>query len=180
MPNALYAIMSLVFGVFSDFLIRTQILTLNAARKVFQGIGSYGAAAGLIWMSFVGCNPSVAVVALCIAVGFNGAVYSGCHGNHMDLSPNYAGTLMGIGTTLANSAGFLAPYYTGSFIDGNQTFAAWRIVFLTGAAVYCFTGTVFIIFSRGETQWWNTYWEHINTNDNETGSPASKKKESVN
>ena len=37
----------------------------------------------------------------------------------MDLSPNYAGTLMGITNTMANIAGFVAPYVVGSIIEGN-------------------------------------------------------------
>ena len=39
--------------------------------------------------------------------------------NHMDLSPNYAGTLMGITNTMANIAGFVTPYVVGSIIEGN-------------------------------------------------------------
>ena len=101
----------------------------------------------------------MAVAALCVSVSFNAAIYPGCLLSHVDLSPNYAGTLMGIGNTVANCAGFLAPYFTGVFIDGNQTFAAWRVVFLTGAGVYFVTGMVFVVFGRGEVQWWNTYWE---------------------
>ena len=37
----------------------------------------------------------------------------------MDLSPNYAGTLMGITNTMANIAGFVTPYVVGSIIEGN-------------------------------------------------------------
>ena len=62
--------------------------------------------------SFVGCNPSMAVLWLVVSVGLNGASYSGFQGNHMELSPNYAGTLMGITNTIANCSGFIAPYVT--------------------------------------------------------------------
>ena len=37
----------------------------------------------------------------------------------MDLAPNYAGTMMGITNTMGTIAGFIAPYVTGSIIDGN-------------------------------------------------------------
>ena len=40
----------------------------------------------------------------------------------MDLSPNYAGTLMGITNTMANIAGFVTPYVVGSIIEGNVRF----------------------------------------------------------
>ena len=42
--------------------------------------------------------------------------------NHMDLSPNYAGTLMGITNTMANIAGFVTPYIVGTIINGNVSF----------------------------------------------------------
>ena len=40
----------------------------------------------------------------------------------MDLSPNYAGTLMGITNTMANIAGFVTPYIVGTIINGNVSF----------------------------------------------------------
>ncbi len=40
----------------------------------------------------------------------------------MDLSPNYAGTLMGITNTFANMGGFAAPYFTGYITNGNVSF----------------------------------------------------------
>jgi len=39
--------------------------------------------------------------------------------NHVDLSPNYAGTLMGLTNTAANVCGFLAPYVAGVITQGN-------------------------------------------------------------
>ncbi len=39
--------------------------------------------------------------------------------NHVDLSPTYAGTLMGITNTFANVCGFLAPYVAGAVTNGN-------------------------------------------------------------
>ena len=103
-----------------------------------QTIGQMVPAIGLVWLSFVGCDRTMAAVALCLSVGGNGAIYSGyivsylfvqkieevvndenLQSNHMDLSPNYAGTLMGITNTMANIAGFVAPYVVGSIIEGN-------------------------------------------------------------
>ena len=39
--------------------------------------------------------------------------------NHVDLSPNYAGTLFGITNMMANISGFLTPYMTGAITTGN-------------------------------------------------------------
>ena len=37
----------------------------------------------------------------------------------MELSPNYAGTLMGMTTTFANMTGFLGPLFTGAITNNN-------------------------------------------------------------
>ena len=39
--------------------------------------------------------------------------------NHVELSPNYAGTLMGLTGAIANTAGFISPYVAGVVVEGN-------------------------------------------------------------
>ena len=39
--------------------------------------------------------------------------------NHLDLSPKFAGTLMGITSAIGNTSGFLAPLVTGLIVDKN-------------------------------------------------------------
>ena len=38
---------------------------------------------------------------------------------HVELSPNYAGTLMGITNTVGNIPGFVTPYVAGALTEGN-------------------------------------------------------------
>ena len=134
-------------------------VNFNSNRKLMQTIGQMTPAVGLLGLSFVGCNPTMAVVWLCISVGFNGASYSGFQGNHMELSPNYAGTLMGITNMLANVAGFVTPYVAGVLVNNNQTLEAWRNVFLLSSSVYVLFNLVFVLFGSTKVQKWNTYWE---------------------
>lgn len=73
--------------------------------------GMFGAGIALIGLSFLDCTKTVlAVVLLIAAVTISGSVYSGYFVNHMDIAPQYAGTLMGIANGLAASSGFIAPY----------------------------------------------------------------------
>ena len=125
-----------------------------------QTIGQINPALGLVGLSFVGCNPEWAVVFLVLSVGFNGASYSGYQGNHMELSPNYAGTLMGITNMIGNFAGFITPYVAGVLVNNNQTLAAWRNVFLISSSFYIICNLIFILFGSTKVQKWNTYWEH--------------------
>lgn len=52
---------------------------------------------------------SQAVTLLIIAVGFNAACFSGFAVNHMDLSPNHAGSIMGLVNGLSQITGVVAP-----------------------------------------------------------------------
>lgn len=61
-------------------------------RKLFVlGIGI--PAITLFAQTFVGTNAMANLILFAITVGLNGAKYSSYLGNHIDLSPNYAGTL---------------------------------------------------------------------------------------
>lgn len=74
-------------------------------------VGMFGAGIALIGLSFLDCTKTVlAVILLIIAVTTSGCVYSGYFVNHMDIAPQYAGTLMGIANGIAASSGFIAPY----------------------------------------------------------------------
>ena len=122
-------------------------------------IGQITPALGLIGLSFVGCNPRMSVIWVVVIFGLNGASYSGYQGNHMELSPNYAGTLMGITNMIGNFAGFITPYVAGTIINHNQTLEAWRDVFLISASVYVLCNLIFVLFGSTKVQKWNTYWE---------------------
>ena len=124
-----------------------------------QTIGAMTPAVGLLGLSFVGCNSTMAVVWLCISVGFNGVSYSGYLANHLELSPNYAGTVMGISNTLANVAGFVTPYVAGVLVNNNQTLAAWGKVFLLSSSMYILSNLIYVLFGSTKVQTWNTYWE---------------------
>jgi len=49
------------------------------------------------------------VILLIFAVGFNAASFAGWTVNHMDLSPNHAGTLMGLCNGFSQITGAIAP-----------------------------------------------------------------------
>jgi len=159
LPYLCMLLLGVPFSWAADWLTSSGKLSVSKTRKLMQTIGQMVPALGLIGLSYVGCDRTMATVWLCIAVGFNSAIYSGYQGNHMDLAPNYAGTMMGITNTMANITGFVTPYVTGVIIDGNQTQAAWRLSFLIATVVYTVGNAVFVIFGTADVQPWNTYWE---------------------
>lgn len=54
-------------------------------------------------------DKSLAIVLLVIAVGINSAIYCGFNVNHIDISPNHSGTLMGITNCISNICSLVAP-----------------------------------------------------------------------
>ena len=93
-------------------------------RKGFNTLGHVGPALGLIGLSFSGCDRMAVIFWFCLAVMLNGASNSGFQVNHVELTSNYSGTLMGVTNTAANMAGFMAPYVTGLVIDGNVSISS--------------------------------------------------------
>lgn len=58
-----------------------------------------------------------AVALLTVSVALNAGVYMGFLTNHLDLSPNFAGLLMGITNGLANITSILGPMITGFIVS---------------------------------------------------------------
>ncbi|GIY75365.1 inorganic phosphate cotransporter, partial [Caerostris extrusa] len=68
-------------------------------------------------IAFIGCEPIAIVVLLSLAVSINGFIYSGFNVIHVDMCPEFAGTLMGITNCIANLPGFLAPSFVGWIVE---------------------------------------------------------------
>lgn len=103
-------ICSFPISYISDVLIKRNILTVQASRKICNTIGEWIPAIALIGLGYVTKEePGIARALLIFAVASNVAIYCGHNVNHMDLSPNFAGPLMGITNTVANICSILAP-----------------------------------------------------------------------
>jgi hypothetical protein len=85
--------------------------------------GHWGPGLALLGLNFISTEDSAASVALLtVCVGLNGACYVGFQLNHIDLSPNYAGTLMGITSCLANIMSIIAPMLVGLIVTNEVSF----------------------------------------------------------
>ena len=56
----------------------------------------------------------------------------GLMSTHLDMAPNFAGTLLGITNGFANIMGFMAPAFTGYIINEKEDIEHWRFVFFVG------------------------------------------------
>lgn len=82
----------------------------------------------LIGLGFLDCTQTaLAVTLLTIAVSLSGCVFSGYFVNHMDIAPQYAGTLMGISNGVAASSGFIAPYVASILTTAVSVLLSFRV-----------------------------------------------------
>lgn len=108
----------------ADFFINKNYASVSVCRKAFNSIGLCIPAAALLILPYAN-GPSMGVFILTCAVAVNAFIYVGFMINHLDLSPNFAGTLMGITNTFANSMGVIAPLAVGFILSDNDDIEVW-------------------------------------------------------
>lgn len=167
--------------IIADKLRSAGILSTVVTRKLFNSIGLLGAGFFLIGLGFLDCSQTVLAVALLtLAVTISGCVYSGYFVNHMDIAPQYAGTLMGISNGLSASAGFIAPAIAAAITKSQERSLAdsWRIVFFIAACVYAFGAIMYCVLGSGVIQPWAKKKEEMEEMDDvkvvENGSPNGR------
>ena len=69
--------LSFVLATAADYLLNNRKLTVTQVRKYSMTLSHLGMACGLFMLAFVGCNETLAVVALCISVASTAAIYTG-------------------------------------------------------------------------------------------------------
>lgn len=72
-----------------------------------------GPGVGMIAASYAGCDRTAVVVLFTVSTGTMGTFYPGMKVNALDLSPNYAGTLMAIVNGIGAFTGIITPYLVG-------------------------------------------------------------------
>ncbi|XP_003424100.3 putative inorganic phosphate cotransporter isoform X1 [Nasonia vitripennis] len=155
LPYLTMWILSFPASWFSDLALRRGA-PRGAIRKVSNTVAHWGPALALLALCFVDvANKSVPVTLLIIAVGLNAGAICGFQINHIDLSPNFAGTMMSITNCVASIIAIIAPIICGEIVKEQTNVEQWHIVFYISALIYFLGNLVFIVFGSGEVQWWN-------------------------
>lgn len=76
-------------------------------------LAAMGPAIFILIAAYSGCNRVQAVVMFTVGMGFMGTFYSGLKVNAMDLSPNFAGTVMAFVNGIGGLTGIFVPYLVG-------------------------------------------------------------------
>ncbi|CAH0715894.1 unnamed protein product, partial [Brenthis ino] len=156
LPYLAMYLLSFPIGFTSDFILKKNWLSITACRKLSNSIGHFGPAIALIGLSYVPAGSvALAVTLLTIVVGLNAGHYTGYLLVHIDMAPNFAGTLMGITNCIANIISIIAPLAAGAILQDETDPNEWRKVFYVSSAIYIACNIFFIIFGSCKTQSWN-------------------------
>lgn len=102
----------------------------------------------IIAASFAECDKVLVVAYFTVSVAFQGV--PGIAINSLDLSPNYAGILMGIGGAVTSITGILVPYMVGVATPNVSTHRSYSFLLSTNVCVFL-TISIFAHFT-----WFNT------------------------
>ncbi|XP_075977974.1 putative inorganic phosphate cotransporter [Anticarsia gemmatalis] len=175
LPYLMVYILSFPFGFLADYLPNKKWLTVTATRKLSNSIGYYGPAIALIGLSYVPAgNVTMAVVLLTVVVGLNVGHLTGLMMVHLDMSPNFAGTLLGITNMAANIISIIAPLVAGVILQDETDLKEWRNVFYIASAIWFAGNTFYLFLGTSEKQPWNEPPEDCTTTDETPEKHAGK------
>lgn len=142
-----------------------QCCSLGLLRKTFNSVAFFGAGACLLLVTLAGRSQPLNLLLLVGALGLDGLATVGFYVTHIDMSPAYAASLMGVTNCVANFAGIFAPLVVGQILitsgggddgeDSERVLRAWHSVFHLSAAVFFAAALVFILFGSNAVQSWN-------------------------
>lgn len=138
----------------ADWLITKGHMSITMVRKLGTTIAAVGPGLFIVGASFVGCNRAWVVVMFTLGVTLLGSGIPSLKVNALDLSPNYAGTVMAISNGAAACTGILTPYLVG-VLTPDQTLSQWRVVFWIIFALLMVTNVFYLIFASGQIEDWN-------------------------
>ncbi|KAJ8669762.1 hypothetical protein QAD02_001021 [Eretmocerus hayati] len=159
-------IFTLIASFASDFLITTEKMSITHIRMIGITLSAMGPGIFIVLASYAGCNRLLFNIFLTICITLRGCTYCSIMVNVLDLTPNYAGTLMGLVNGVSTLAGILSPYLVGVFTP-NQTLSEWRLIFWSVAIVCAVSTVIFLIFGSGDVQDWNDPSSSTKVNDND-------------
>ncbi|KAH8296929.1 hypothetical protein KR044_001081, partial [Drosophila immigrans] len=176
MPHLMRMLFAYVFSMFADYLLRTDRLSRTNVRKLATAVCCGVKGLVVLALAYFGYNATAAIVLVAVATMFHGAVSSGPLASMVDLSPNYAGIVLGVSGMIGGMPGFISPLIVGILTKGNvsdevcvillstsicslmlqQTIEAWKNVFLLTAAMLIGSGVLYVLFSESMLQPWNS------------------------
>ncbi|KPU74301.1 uncharacterized protein Dana_GF27078 [Drosophila ananassae] len=151
LPYVTMWIVSVASGFVADAMITRNCMNTTNTRKLMTAVAAFGPAIFMVAASYAGCDRLLVVILFTISMGLMGTYYAGMKLTPLDMSPNYAGTLMAITNGIGAITGVLSPYLVG-VMTPNANMMEWRMVFWVAFIILFITAIVYIIWASGDVQ----------------------------
>ncbi|KAJ8681375.1 hypothetical protein QAD02_017162 [Eretmocerus hayati] len=152
--NVLSLTSSTLLSWLTDQMIEQGFASRTNARKMMATVGLMGFGLGNLLAAYAGCDKILFAALVLVGWMAAGAGYPGVKANALDLSSNYAGTVMAISHGLSGLCGIAGPYLVGILVV-DQTLEEWRLVFWMIFIVPCIANIIFLVLADGEVQDWD-------------------------
>lgn len=153
-PCVALLISSVIFSWIADKVIAKKLASITLVRKVGCLASSLGTAIFFVAAAHAGRDALLVVIFQCIGGIFLGGLSCSVMINSLDLSPNYASAIMGLGNGISVIGASLSPYVVG-LLTPNQTMEEWQLVFWIVGFTFVASSIIFLLFASGEVQDWN-------------------------
>ncbi|XP_073844165.1 sialin-like [Musca autumnalis] len=157
LPHLMRILFAYGFSYFADYLLKHDKMTRTNVRKLATTIACIVKGFIVLALAYFGENPTAAIIFYTVGTMFHGGVSSGSLACMVDITPNFAGIVMGLSSMFGVLPGFISPYIVGLITLDNQTFEAWRTVFIICASMLISCGLLFVLFADARLQKWNDY-----------------------
>ncbi|KAL0839177.1 hypothetical protein ABMA28_017145 [Loxostege sticticalis] len=156
------------FSWLADMLIVKKYLNVTQTRNLLNTMGCVAAAVGCVALAYAPKDIYVVETILVAICGIMVADNFGFFINHIDISPNFAGVMMGVSNFFGNGIASFAPIVAGLILTDVTDGYLWRIVFcIVGGFLFC-TNLVYVLLGTGELADWNdhTQYERVYLKEN--------------
>ncbi|XP_063891851.1 putative inorganic phosphate cotransporter [Helicoverpa armigera] len=143
------------FSWMTDMLIVKNIMSVTNTRKFANSLGNIPAAIGLISLAYAPKNIYIVEAILVFTCAFKIAAHLGFQVNHIDIAPNYAGTMMSLSNFISNLCSSFCPIVTGYILTDVTDRNLWKQVFFVSAGMYLITNLVYVVIGTAEKADWN-------------------------
>ncbi|XP_050301916.1 putative inorganic phosphate cotransporter isoform X2 [Anthonomus grandis grandis] len=158
LPQITQLALSLVFAPITDYIVEKKVLSLMNCRRLFQIFGSLVPSAMLLWLAFIDKSQTkLVIVLLNIIVGLTVFLYNASYINHVDISPRYAGLMLGMENSISQMVGLTGPLFVQYIVTDMSDIKLWSHVFMVISVITVITTLFFMIFGSAKIQWWNSW-----------------------
>ncbi|XP_074598644.1 vesicular glutamate transporter 3-like [Brevipalpus obovatus] len=155
LPHLAFALSSICFGYICDYLRKTGRLSVTKLRKIFNTIGAIGPAICYIIIPHLGHGKVMVNILFVVAMVLSSSTVTGSSTNHVDLSPTFAGTLMGVSNFFSNIPGVLVSEAHSLMVGESKEIKDWSYLFYLTSLIGLFGGMFYAIFASSKIQPWD-------------------------